>query len=98
MEEIMNAPSISNLKKIRHEKGMTASELSKKTGIRLMRIQHYESKYRDINKAEALVVYKLALGLGCDVSEILELPEDICQVKNSTKTQKKRRKEITSEE
>lgn len=30
MEEIMNAPSISNLKKIRHEKGMTASELSKK--------------------------------------------------------------------
>ena len=57
-----------------------------------MRIQHYESKYRDINKAEALVVYKLALGLGCDVSEILELPEDICQVKNSTKNPKKEKK------
>lgn len=83
MDGIINAPPISNLKKMRHDKQITASELAEKTGISLARIQHYESRYRDINKAEALIVYKLAVGLDCDISEILELPKEMKMRKKS---------------
>ncbi len=74
MEEKLIVP-ISKLKKMRQKKKMSVYDLAEKAGISVARIQHYESKYRDINKAEALVVYNIANVLGCDISEILEIPD-----------------------
>lgn len=40
-------------------------------------IQAYEAEnpkgHRDINKAEAMNVYRMAQALGCDIAEILEV-------------------------
>lgn len=69
------ASTTTRLKKERLMKGLTSSDLADKAGVALARVQHYESGYRDINKAEAMVVYKLAEAIGCDVKDILELPE-----------------------
>lgn len=66
----------SKLQKMRYKKKMPVYKLANEVGVNVQRIQHYESKYRDINKAEAIVVYRIAKALGCDISEILELPEE----------------------
>lgn len=66
----------SKLQKMRYKKKMTAYDLAKEVGVSMQRIQHYELKFRDINKAEALIVYRIAKVLGCDISEILEIPEE----------------------
>lgn len=74
MEEKLIEP-ISKLKEMRQKKKVSVYDLADKVGISVQRIQHYESKYRNINKAEALVVYNIANVLGCDISEILEIPD-----------------------
>lgn len=61
------------LKDIRTEKGLSQSELAKASGVNLSMIQFYEQGRRDINKAQAIVVVKLADALGCDVKKILNL-------------------------
>lgn len=62
---------MNNLKKIRTEKGMSQSDLAEASGVSVRMIQHYEQGVRDINKAEALSVLKLADALGCEVRDIL---------------------------
>ena len=62
---------MNNLKKIRTEKGMSQSALAEASGVSVRMIQHYEQGVRDINKAEALSVLKLADALGCEVRDIL---------------------------
>ena len=62
---------MNNLKKIRTEKGMSQSALAEAAGVSVRMIQHYEQGVRDINKAEALSVLKLADALGCEVRDIL---------------------------
>ena len=52
--------------------GMTQKELSEKTGVNLRMIQYYEQGVKDINRAEARTVLKLADALGCEVRDILE--------------------------
>lgn len=88
-EKTMDGQKQTNLKKLRKEAGISAHTLAERAGIALARIQHYESRYRDINKAEAIVVFRLAIELGCDVSDILELPEEL--VAYQKKKQRKRR-------
>lgn len=65
-----------NLKKRREAAGLSQSQLAKKAGIRVRMIQAYEAEalsvHRDINKAAAMVVWKLAEALDCDVIDILE--------------------------
>lgn len=62
---------MNNLKKVRTEKGMSQSALAEASGVSVRMIQHYEQGVRDINKAEALTVLRLADALGCDVRDIL---------------------------
>ena len=62
---------MNNLKKMRMEKGMSQSALAEASGVSVRMIQHYEQGFRDINKAEALTVLRLADALGCDVKDIL---------------------------
>lgn len=64
------------LKVKREAAGLSQSQLAAASGVPIRMIRQYEaeaaSAHRDINKAEALRVYRLAQALRCDISEILE--------------------------
>lgn len=62
---------MNRLKNMRESKGLSQAQLAKKAGISLQRLQHYEQGFRDINKAEVMVVLRIADTLGCDIREIL---------------------------
>lgn len=64
---------MTNLQRIRKEKGLSQSQLAKVSNINVRTIQHYESEYRDINNIKAISLYKLANALECDMIELLEL-------------------------
>ena len=61
----------SRLKFYREEKGLSQSELAKKSGVPLRNIQAYEQGYKDINKAQVITVLQLAEALECDVYDII---------------------------
>ena len=61
-----------NLQKIRKLSGLSQSKLSELANVNLSMIQFYEQGVKDINKAEALTVYKLAQALNCRMEELLE--------------------------
>lgn len=61
------------MKDKREMKNMTQKELAEKSEIDIRLIQSYEQGRRDINKASAISVWKLAKALECSVEEILEL-------------------------
>ena len=61
------------LKEIRKSKNMTQSKLSEISGVNTRMIQYYEQGKNDINKAEALTVYKLAQALECKIEDLLEI-------------------------
>jgi transcriptional regulator with XRE-family HTH domain len=63
----------SKLKLIRIQKGMKQSDLSKASGVPLKSIGNYEQLRRDINKAQADIVYRLANALGCSMEDLMEL-------------------------
>lgn len=62
---------MSNLKRIREEKNITQSKLSEESGVNLQMIQKYEQGVKDINKAQAETVYKLARALNCNMEDII---------------------------
>jgi transcriptional regulator with XRE-family HTH domain len=59
------------LKEVRLLKKMTQKELSEKSGVSIRMIQHYEQGVKDIKKAAAETVSKLAEVLGCDTDDII---------------------------
>ncbi len=61
-----------NLKRIRMAYGFSQSELAKRADVSIRSIQMYEQKNKDINKASAETVYRLAKALGCTVEDLLE--------------------------
>ena len=61
-----------NLKRIRNIYGYSQSELSKRSGVGLRSIQMYEQRNKDINKANADTVYRLAKALGCTMEDLIE--------------------------
>lgn len=65
-----------NLKRIREGMGLSQSQLAEKSGVPVRMIRAYEaeaeSAHKDINKAEAIRVVKLANALGCPIPDILE--------------------------
>lgn len=66
---------MSNLKDTRKIKGMTQKTLAEKSGVNLRTLQDYEQGHKDINKAEAMTVYKLSEALECNVWELLEFED-----------------------
>jgi len=62
----------SNLKRLREAAGYTQVELSKEANVTLRSIQMYEQRNKDINKAQALTLAKIARVLGCDIEDLLE--------------------------
>ncbi len=61
-----------NLKRIRTTYGCTQKELSQRSGVSLRSIQMYEQRNKDINKASAETVYRLAKVLGCTIEDLME--------------------------
>lgn len=64
---------VTNLKKIRTERGYSQSKLAELSGVNVRMIQHYEQGVKDINLAQAVTVYKLAQALNCNMEELLEI-------------------------
>lgn len=71
-EKIKSFYSDTNLKRIRTAYGCTQAELAKQSGVSLRSIQMYEQRNKDINKASAETVYRLAKALGCSLEDLLE--------------------------
>lgn len=62
-----------NLARIRKDSGLSQSQLAEASEINVRMIQHYEQGSKDINKASAITIYKIAKALGCTVEDLLEL-------------------------
>ena len=60
------------LKRIRSAYGCSQSRLSEMSGVGLRSIQMYEQRRKNINKAEAESVLRLARALGCEIEDIME--------------------------
>lgn len=63
---------MSNLKTIREQKDLSQGKLAAASGVNVRMIQHYEQRFKDINKAQAITVYKLASALGCRMEDLIE--------------------------
>ena len=64
---------MNKLKELRENKGLTQKGLSEATGISLRTLQKYETGERDIAKAEAATVVKIARLLGMTVEDLVEV-------------------------
>ncbi|MDU6263694.1 MAG: helix-turn-helix transcriptional regulator [Anaerocolumna aminovalerica] len=63
---------VSKLKKARILRGLTQAQLSELSGVPTKCIGNYEQNRRDLNNAKAIIVYRLASALGCDMVELLD--------------------------
>ena len=61
-----------NLKRIRTAYGCTQAALAKQAGVSLRSIQMYEQRKKDINKAGAETLYRIAKVLGCNIEDLIE--------------------------
>jgi transcriptional regulator with XRE-family HTH domain len=59
------------LQTIRRAAGLTQKALAEQSGAALRMIQLYEQRDKDINKASALSLAKIAHVLGCEVEDLL---------------------------
>lgn len=63
---------MSNLKELRKKAGLSQKELSEYSGVNVRMIQHYEQGFKDINKANGEILYKLAVSLSCNMEDLLD--------------------------
>lgn len=61
-----------NLKRIRTVYRCSQAELASLSGVSLRSVQMYEQRHKDINKAGAETVFRLAKALGCTVEDLIE--------------------------
>ena len=61
-----------NLKRLRTSCSLTQAELARRSGIGLRAIQVYEQRRKNINKASADTLYRLAKVFGCTMEDLVE--------------------------
>jgi DNA-binding XRE family transcriptional regulator len=61
-----------NLKRLREAAGLSQAGLAEESGVSLRSIQMYEQRNKDVNKAQAITLAKIARVLGCEVEDLLE--------------------------
>ncbi len=61
------------LKRFRMLRGMSQNELAIRADVPIRQIQLFEQRQRDINKAQAITVFKLSKALGCDMKDLVEV-------------------------
>lgn len=64
---------MSNLKNIRTAKGLSQNDLVAISGVSRSLITKYENGEKNINKAAAETLYKIALSLDCSIEDLLEI-------------------------
>lgn len=64
---------VTHLGQLRVASGLTQTALAAASGVSLRSIQQYEQRRKDINKAQAFSVYRLARVLGCQMEELVEV-------------------------
>ena len=62
----------SQLQRLRVYAGMTQAVLAERSGVSLRSIQMYEQRRKDINKAQAMTLFRLADALACGEEDLLE--------------------------
>ena len=62
-----------DLSAIRRCKNLSQSKLAEITGLNVRMIQYYEQGVKDINKAQAITLYKLSKVLGCKIEDLLNI-------------------------
>ena len=67
---------MTNLQRIRKEKGLSQHQLADISGVDFKKIQKYEQRYRDINNAKAITVYTLSIALECNIKDLLEIESE----------------------
>lgn len=68
---------MTKLKQLRTKKNLSQKDLAEKAGINVRTLQQYEQGTRDLNKAEALTVLKLAFVLNCNPYELINFRGEI---------------------
>lgn len=63
---------MSKLKELRTGAELSQAKLAEASGVNVRMIQYYEQGVKDINKAEAMTVYRLAQALNCYMEDLLE--------------------------
>lgn len=63
---------MSKLKTYREKAGLSQSQLSATSDVNKRIIQYYEQGVKDINKAQAGTLLKLAKTLNCTIEDLLE--------------------------
>ena len=72
-DDIINAANPqTNLKRLRDAAGLSQSQLAGESGVSLRSIQMYEQRNKDVNKAQAITLARIARVLGCEVEDLLE--------------------------
>ena len=61
-----------NLKAMRTLAGLSQSELAGQADVPVRTIQQYEQRQKDINKAQAETLLRLARALNCNVEDLME--------------------------
>ena len=71
-ERYAQANPQTNLKRLRETAGLSQAGLAEESGVSLRSIQMYEQRNKDVNKACAISIAKIARVLGCAVEDLLE--------------------------
>ena len=58
---------------IREQAGFTQKRLAEESGVPIRTLQQYEQRQKNINKAQAEYIFKLAAVLKCKPIELIEL-------------------------
>lgn len=64
------------LKQLRESAGLTQKELAEMASVSIRNIQHYEQGQKDINKAQAIAIYKIANALNVPMESILDIKKE----------------------
>ena len=68
---------MNKLKEKRMQRKLSQSQLAKASGVSLRMLQKYEQGDRDIKKAKAETVYKIAQALDCTIEELIDIQKDL---------------------
>ena len=66
-------PAKDRLRAARLNAGDSQAGLAKRSGVNLRMIQFYEQGYKELNKASAITIWRLANALGCKMEDLLDL-------------------------
>lgn len=76
---------MSNIKKVRIEKGLTQAQLAEKSGLNIGTLRHYEQGSKNLDNAKIETLMDICDALDCKLYEIIQNEELQERVKNYCK-------------